>query len=69
MSTKPTEWGARSLAGTSDMDHGHRLWVHVEGWAAELGMLAPDVLASTANPPGLTRKDRSRQPADQEAGR
>jgi hypothetical protein len=34
-----------------DVNAGHRLWIHVEGWAAELGLSAPDVLTQTSAPP------------------
>jgi hypothetical protein len=33
-----------------DMRPGHRLWPHVGGWAAELGMTASDALSRTADP-------------------
>ncbi len=26
------------LSGEGDLDEGHRLWPHIEGWAAELGL-------------------------------
>jgi hypothetical protein len=34
-----------------DMQAGHRLWPHVEGWAAELALTAPDALTQIANQP------------------
>jgi len=33
------------VAATDDVRAGHRLWPHIEGWAAELGLTAPDALA------------------------
>ncbi|MCW2931847.1 MAG: hypothetical protein JWM19_2809, partial [Actinomycetia bacterium] len=30
------------LAGPDTVHDGHRLWPHVQGWAAELGLTAPD---------------------------
>jgi hypothetical protein len=36
--------------GSGDLHHGHRLWPHVEGWAAELGLAAPDALAMASDP-------------------
>ncbi len=33
------------VVGTGEVDAGRRLWPHIEGWAAELGLSAPDVLA------------------------
>ena len=32
-------------AAASDPQPGHRVWPHISGWAAELGLTAPDVLA------------------------
>jgi hypothetical protein len=31
---------------------GHRLWPHIQGWAAELGLTAPDAVAATSQPSG-----------------
>jgi hypothetical protein len=48
---------------------GHRLWPFVQGWAAELGLTAPDAIAKTSQPPsGINRQQEqaSRQP-DREA--
>ena len=56
------------VTGHGDMHTGHRLWVHVEGWAAELGLTAPDVLAQTVSPPSQPDPDKSGEPADPEAG-
>lgn len=30
----------------------HRIWSHIQGWAAELGMTAPDAVNMAAIPPG-----------------
>jgi hypothetical protein len=43
--------------GTPDLHEGHRLWPHIEGWAAELGMTGSDAITLASQPPG----DRSRQ--------
>ena len=56
------------VTGSGDIHPGHRLWVHVEGWAAELGLTAPDVLAQAASPPGRAGTGKSGEPADPEAG-
>jgi hypothetical protein len=56
------------ITGPGDMHPGHRLWVHVEGWAAELGLTTPDVLAQTADSPGRAGTGKSAEPADPEAG-
>ena len=31
---------------------GHRLWPHIQGWAAELGLTGPDAAAAISQPPG-----------------
>ena len=48
---------------------GHRLWPHIQSWAQELGLTAPDAIAQAAQPPGgITphQEPASRQP-DREA--
>jgi hypothetical protein len=37
---------------SGDVCPGHRAWPHVQGWAAELGMTAPQALDRVAEPPG-----------------
>ena len=55
--------------GSGDLQKGHRLWPHLEGWAAELGLTADDVIARTAHPPGSigAEKDAATELADPEA--
>jgi hypothetical protein len=55
------------VTGPGEVTAGHRLWVHVEGWAAELGLTAADVLAQTSSPPGPAGPCRSAVQADPEA--
>jgi hypothetical protein len=55
------------VTGPGDLHTGHHLWPHVEGWAAELGLTAPDVLAHLARPPDWTMSADSPQPSDPEA--
>ena len=44
------------LSGEGDLDEGHRLWPHIEGWAAELGLTGPDAITRTSQPPsGINR--------------
>jgi len=31
---------------------GHRLWPHIQGWAAELGLTGTDAVAAISQPPG-----------------
>ena len=63
---------AMTLADTAtepDLHEGHRLWPHIQGWAGELGLTAPDAIAKTSQPPSdLNRQQEqaSRQP-DREA--
>jgi len=48
---------------------GHRLWPHIQSWAQELGLTAPDAIARAAQPPGginPQQEHASRQP-DREA--
>ena len=40
------------VVATDDVHAGHRLWPHIEGWAAGLGLAAPDALAWASEPPG-----------------
>ena len=47
----------------------HRLWPHIQSWAQELGLTAPDAIAQAAKPPdGIDHRQEpaSRQP-DREA--
>jgi hypothetical protein len=63
---------AMTLADTAaepDLHEGHRLWPHIQGWAGELGLTAPDAIVKTSQPPSdLNRQQEqaSRQP-DREA--
>jgi hypothetical protein len=63
---------AMTLADTTteqDLHEGHRLWPHVQSWAAELGLTASDAIAQASQPPGDLNRQQdqaSRQP-DREA--
>ena len=63
---------AMTLADTAaehDLHEGHRLWPHIQSWAAELGLTAPDAIAQASQPPGDLNRQQdqaSRQP-DREA--
>jgi hypothetical protein len=48
-------------AARTDLHDGHRLWPHIQGWAAELGLTGPDAITMTAQPPGGISHDH--QPA------
>lgn len=56
------------LTGPGGMDAGHKLRIHIEGRAAELGLTAQDVLAQVAGEPGRTSAGERALPADPEAG-
>jgi hypothetical protein len=63
---------AITLADTTaepGLREGHRLWPHIQGWAAELGLTGRDAIAQASQPPsGINRKQEqaNRQP-DREA--
>ena len=51
------------------LHEGHRLWPHIQGWAADLGLTGPEAVAAASQPPrDITRpqEQASRQP-DREA--
>ena len=57
------------ITAEPDLGKGHRLWPHIQSWAAELGLTAPEAIARTSQPPSdLNRQEKqvSRQP-DREA--
>jgi hypothetical protein len=56
------------VTAEGDVHAGHPLWIHIESWAGELGLDAPEVLTQTASPPGWTDAGKSAMPADPEAG-
>jgi hypothetical protein len=49
------------LAGGRHLHQGHRLWPHIEGWAAEIGLTAPSALAFASAPP--SGKTAGKEPA------
>ena len=56
-------------AAEPGLHDGHRLWPHVQDWAGQLGLTAPDAIARAAQPPaghGRQPEPSSRQP-DREA--
>ena len=45
---------AMILADTTaetDLQKGHRLWPHIQSWAAELGLTGPEAVAAASQPP------------------
>ena len=58
------------IAGQGDLHAGHRLWPHIESWAAELGLTGPDAIARASQPPRHLDPGQERASAqqDREAG-
>ena len=61
---------AMVLADTTaepDLRESHRLWPHIQSWAQELGLTAPDAIARISQPPdGI---DRHQEPASRQPDR
>jgi hypothetical protein len=56
-------------AGERDLNEQHRLWPHIEGWAAELGLTGSDMVNRVSQPAASGQEhDREREPPDPEAG-
>ena len=57
------------VAGRDDLPEGDRLWPHIHGWAAELGLTGPDAIAQASQPPrGLDpQQERASGQPDREA--
>ena len=56
-------------AAERDVHEGHRLWPHIQGWAAELGLTGPEAITRASQPPSDINRvpeQGSRQP-DREA--
>ncbi len=47
-----------NLAGEEDLHEGHKLWPHIQGWAAELGLTGPEAMAAASQPPGGIHHDQ-----------
>jgi hypothetical protein len=63
---------AMTLADTTaerDLHEGHRLWPHIQSWAVELGLTAPDAIAQASQPPsGINRHhEQAGRQSDREA--
>jgi hypothetical protein len=48
-------------AGEEDLHEGHRLWPHIQGWPAELGLTGPEAVAAGSQP--SSGIDRAHEPA------
>ncbi len=54
------------ITGQGDLHEGHRLWPHIQGWAAELGLTAPQAIAAASQPPDGIQPDREHAGPDRE---
>ena len=57
------------ITARHDLHEGHRLWPHIQSWAGELGLTAPDAIAQASQPPSDPNRHQeqtTRQP-DREA--
>jgi hypothetical protein len=70
-STATTAMILASHATQPGLHQGHRLWPHIQGWAAELSLTGPDAIARAAQPPpaaapqpGTPRRHHDREAAD-----
>ena len=56
-------------AGVYELNERHRLWPHIEGWAAELGLTGSDAVNRVSRPSAAGQQhDRESEPPDLEAG-
>ena len=56
------------VVATDEVNPGHRLWPHIEGWAAELGLTASDALTWISQPPvRVSSEKEAAEPEDPEA--
>ena len=53
--------------GTRAPQPGDRYWLHIHGWAAELGLTAPEAFTRISQPPGRASADKHGAEADPEA--
>jgi hypothetical protein len=61
---------AMVLADTTadqDLREGHRLWPHIQSWAEELGLTAPDAITRISQPPADL--NRQQEPAGRQPDR
>ena len=58
------------IAAERDLREGHRLWPHIQSWAGELGLTAPEAIAQASQPPSEINRQQeqaSRQPGHEAA--
>jgi hypothetical protein len=56
------------VAGANAPQAGDRLWPHIEGWAAEIGLTAPDALARVAATSDISAGKDGAEAPDPEVG-
>ena len=58
-------------AAEPDLHEGHRLWPHIQSWAAELGLTGPEAIAAASQPPpdGIQPRRGTRRRAARPGGR
>ena len=47
-----------ALEKLAQVREGHRLWPHIQGWAAELGLTGLDAVAAASQSPGDLNRER-----------
>ena len=52
------------LVGEEELHEGHRLWPHIQGWAAELGLTGHEAVSAASQPPGDINREHE-QPGPQ----
>ena len=57
------------ITRNDDLHEGHRLWPHIQSWAAELGLTGPDAITRASEPPRDLdpQQDRASGQPDREA--
>jgi hypothetical protein len=57
------------ITAKQDLHEGHRLWPHIQSWAGELGLTAPDAITRICQSPSdLNRQqEQPSRPPDREA--
>jgi hypothetical protein len=56
------------VAAVDDLHDRHQLWPHIQGWAAELGLAAPEALAMASRPPDAIHTGRGAEFGEPEPG-
>jgi hypothetical protein len=51
LNTAITAMTLAETAAEADLHEEHRLWPHIQSWAEELGLTAPDAITRTTQPP------------------